>query len=158
MNGNTRKKLYNLVVKHDGEYCKLCGALPHERQLILEHRDNDNTNNNLENLQIMCRPCNYRKNPRKSKRPENLCENTSNSTPKLTELDINRTKEPQFKKFVAKRVNSHGYAVEKDLINAGAESIGVSPVTTKRYLDKMCSSTGIYCRQVKVRTRIITYK
>ena len=158
MNGKTRKKLYNLVVKRDGEYCKMCGALPDEIQLILEHRDNDNTNNNLENLQIMCRPCNYRKNPRKSERPENLCVKSYTSTSKITEMQINKTKEPLFKKYVAQWINKYDYAVEKDLTNAGAEYVGISQVTVKRYLDKMCSLEGIYRREKRVRTTIIMYK
>jgi hypothetical protein len=158
MNGKTRKKLYKLVVKRDGEYCKMCGALPNERQLILEHRDNDDTNNNLENIQIMCRPCNYRKNPRESERPENLCVKSYISTSKITEMQVNKTKEPLFKKYVAQWINEYGYAVEKDLTNAGAEHVGISQVTVKRYLDKMCSLEGIYRRYVKVRTPVITYK
>jgi len=32
------------------------------------------------------------------------------------------------------------------LINSGAQVVGVSQITAKRYLDKLCSSAGIYIR------------
>jgi len=62
MNGVTRKKLFPLIATRDGEYCRCCGALPDERQLVIDHKDNDNSNNNLTNLQLLCRTCNYLKN------------------------------------------------------------------------------------------------
>ncbi len=34
MNENTRKKLYALLVAEDGEYCRCCGLLPSEGQLV----------------------------------------------------------------------------------------------------------------------------
>ena len=36
-------------------------------------------------------------------------------------------------------MDEHGKLEERDLINSGAQIIGISPVTAKRYLDKMCS-------------------
>ena len=53
MNKRTRDKLYPIIVTRDGEYCRCCGKLPHEGQLVLDHRDNNNTNNTHTNLQIM---------------------------------------------------------------------------------------------------------
>ena len=35
---------------------------------------------------------------------------------------------------------------EQDLINSAAEEIGISPITARRYLDKICSSAGILNR------------
>jgi len=35
---------------------------------------------------------------------------------------------------------------ERDLISAGAEVIGISTTTARRYLDKMCSSAGVLVR------------
>ncbi len=64
MNGITRKKLYPIIVSRDGEYCKCCGVLSTEQQLVIDHKDNDNSNNGLLNLQLLCRTCNYLKNPR----------------------------------------------------------------------------------------------
>lgn len=142
MNGQTRKRLYIDISKRDGEYCKCCGALGSERQLVVDHRDNNNYNNSLDNLQLLCRTCNYIKNPR---RPFDLCVITDKSS---TSLKISRSKEPEFRKYIYDKLDENG-GREKDvglgkrtLINGGAETVGISPVTAKRYLDKMCSIAG----------------
>jgi len=76
----------------------------------------------------------------------------------MTELEINKTKEPQFKKYVAQRINENSFAHEKDLINSSAEVLSLSPMTTKRYLDKICSCEGIYKRVRRSSYNIIMYK
>jgi len=152
MNGPTRKKVYEFLSKRDGEYCRCCGALPIERQLVVDHRDNNNSNNNPDNHQLLCRPCNALKNPR----PVDAC--VSESEAQATELQINRTKEPQFKKMLAQLINEKGHCEEKDLINSIAERLNLSPVTVKRYLDKVCSSHGIYQRYKKRGSVIIGFK
>jgi len=136
MNGRTRKKQYDFLCKRDGEYCKMCGKLPWEGQLVIDHIDNDNSNNSLNNLQILCRGCNYVKNPRKG--PLDMCvsSNTKDS------LVINRSKEPKFREYVYMELDAKGVLVYDDIINSGAEIIEVSPETTKRYIRKMCSKQG----------------
>jgi hypothetical protein len=154
MNGETRKKLYQKIVKKDAEFCRGCGALPHERQLVIDHRDNDNSNNDLSNLQLLCRACNYQKNPR---RP---LEGVSESITKETELEKSKRTEPLFKAFVMHEINEseNNTVLEQDLINSGAEEIGFSPVTGKRYLNKMCSSKGILRRISLRKKKFVTYK
>ena len=44
MNGPTRKKIYHIIAERDGEYCRCCRALPTERALVIDHRDNNNKN------------------------------------------------------------------------------------------------------------------
>jgi len=153
MNGITRKKIYSKLSSRDGEYCKGCGKLSSEGQLVIDHRDNNNRNNNSSNIQLLCRSCNYLKNPR---RPVDLCVRNSESLE--TEIQINRTKEPQFKRYVGQRVNEEGKVPEFDLINSGAEILDISPETTKRYLNKMCSSAGVYHKMVIGNTSVIKYK
>ena len=70
MNGKTRKKLYKLIAFRDGEFCKQCEKLPSQGQLVVDHIDDNNSNNSLDNLQLLCRACNYKKNAR---RPLDLC-------------------------------------------------------------------------------------
>jgi len=154
MNGYTRRKLYQIVAKRDGEFCKGCQSLPTEKQLILDHIDNNNKNSEVNNLQLLCRACNYRKDPR---RPVDVCECESEA-PDQTELEVNRTREPQFRKFASHKINENRTVPEKDLIYSGAEHVGISPVTAKRYLDKMCSSTGILKRKQVGKTIVIDYK
>ena len=154
MNGNTRKKKFDKVSKRDGPYCRNCGALPSEKQLVLDHVNNDPTNNILENLQLLCRRCNYLKNPR---RPLDLCESEGESSDP-SELEVSRLKEPGFRKFVCQQLNEHGKTPQKDLIDSASEELGISPVTGKRYLDKMVSSRGILRRWKSVNTILIDFK
>ena len=141
MNSLTRTRLYAIVAARDGEYCRCCGALSHERELILDHKDNNNSNNSLENLQILCRRCNYLKNPR---RPVDECVSVCESNEQTSELKVNRLKEPLFKRYVYTRIKESDSVPEEDLVNSGAEILGISPVTTSRYLRKLCSSAGLY--------------
>ena len=155
MNGRTRRKLYKLIADRDGEYCKCCQALKWEKLLVLDHRDNNSFNNNPENLQILCKRCNYLKNPRE---PPDECVSECESSDQTSELAVNRLKEPMFKQYVATRINESGQVPEEDLVNAGAERLDLSPVTTKRYLNKLCSSDGIYERASSGKTAFIRYK
>ncbi len=155
MNGPTRKKKYKHVAKRDGEHCRRCGALHTEKQLVLDHKDNNNNNNDVDNLQLLCRSCNYLKNPR---RPLDLSESEFVSEMDLSEIEINRTKEPLFKKFVCHELNELGEVPENGLNYSASEDIGISPVTAKRYLNKMCSSRGILERVIRAKTVFVRYK
>jgi len=135
MNSRTRKKLYKLIANRDGEICKFCQKGPPLVKLVIDHIDNDNKNNNLQNMQLVCRRCNYLKNPR-SNRPVNLCVSSNDS------IAINRSKEPRFREYVYLRLNIKGTLEYDDVVNSAAEFLGVSPETTKRYLRKMCSKQG----------------
>jgi hypothetical protein len=155
MNGNTLRKRFALVAQRDGECCKRCGARSTERQLILDHIDNNPKNNRLDNLQILCRPCNYLKNPR---RPVNLCVSGGVVETKSAEITINQTKEPQFRKYLLHELNERGSLPLKDFIYSSAEIIQISPETAKRYLNKICSSAGICQIKTIDNTDYIQYK
>jgi len=155
MNGPTRKKIYKQIIKRDGEYCRCCGSLPHERQLVVDHRDNNDNNNSNENFQLLCRACNYLKNPR---RPVDVCESVEGAQAGADELLTSRLKEPQFRKFVYHELNERGEVPQNDLIYSGSEDVGISPVTANRYLSKMCSSRGICESALRVNTVMIRYK
>lgn len=154
MNGATRKKKYKIIAGGSGEFCKMCGVSGQERQLVIDHIDNDNSNNELSNLQLLCRPCNYRKNPR----PVDVCEREKEQPEPLSEIEINRTKEPQFKTYLAQRINEAETVPEHDIVYSSAEVCGVSPTTTKRYLLKCCSTEGIYKRTMLGDTWYIKFK
>jgi len=149
MNGRTRTKLYEFLIKRDRPYCRCCGVLADERQLVVDHRDNNNSNNDPDNLQLLCRSCNYLKNPRGSERPVDVCVSYGGSQD-LSEIEISRTKKPQFRRYVATRVNEEREITEEDLIYSGAESLDISPVTAQRYLRSMCSRDGVYERVKKM--------
>jgi len=154
MNGPTRKKIYHIIAERDGEYCRCCRALPTERALVIDHRDNNNKNNRHDNYQLLCRRCNYLKNPR---RPVDMCVSKEESHDQ-SELEVSRLKEPPFRKFAYHLINEQKTVPEEDIINSGAEHVGVSPVTTKRYLNKMCSSMGALQRKKIGNSINIQYK
>jgi len=154
MNGPTRKKTYLIIADRDGEYCRGCGALPTERPLVIDHRDNDNGNNSPDNFQLLCRPCNYRKNPR---RPVDECV-SEEETHDQSEIEVSRLREPFFRKYAYHLVNEQKTVPEIDIINSGAEHVSISPVTAKRYLNKMCSSIGLLQRKHIGKSINIQYK
>ena len=84
-----------------------------------------------------------------------VCEKEKSTT---DEISINKTKEPLFKKLLAKTINKEKRHEERDLVFSLACLLGVSPITIERYLGKACSSAGIY---EKVSTKLgifIQYK
>ena len=138
MNGNARKKMYRLLVQGYGPFCRSCGHSDEEYQLVIDHIDNDNTNNSCNNLQLLCRRCNYLKNPR---RPDDLCVSDERD-PAHPIMRVKNDKEHQFREFIKEEITEKQSIPYRDLLNAGAEYMDISPVTAKRYLDKMCSSVG----------------
>ena len=67
MNSRTRQITYEYLKLRDGEYCRICGVSDEDKLLMVDHIDNDNSNNTPKNLQLLCRRCNYNKNPRGAK-------------------------------------------------------------------------------------------
>lgn len=59
-----------------------------------------------------------------------------------SELQVSRNKEPIFREYVYSILDQGKYLSEKELVNSGAEVADISPVTAKRYLEKMCSGEG----------------
>ena len=134
-----------IMIKQGGEYCVSCGknkqALIQDGQsptLCIDHINNDNSVNELSNLQFLCRSCNTKKNhPRTSEPYERTL------TP---EMASGKRFEKDFRRWVA------GFFMENEnigleysfLVNSGAEKVGCSPETLKRYLNKMTSNEGMY--------------
>lgn len=154
MNGPTRKKKYTIIAKRDGEYCRGCGVLASERQLVLDHKDNNNDNNDPENLQFLCRSCNYIKNPR---RPVDMCEREEEAHVE-SELEVSKKKQPLFRRYIYHQLNERGVVPRKLLRNGGAEHVDISTITADRYLEKMCSEIGM-CEEFQVgSTTCVRYK
>jgi len=143
MNGRDRARRYGEISDRNGEYCNLCGALPTERSLVIHHKDNNNYNNADSNLILLCRTCNYTIHPRMEERPVDSC---VSSTPSPSALSVNRMKEQRYRKYIYRKIINNENTHYKRLIVSSAEFIGISPVTSKRYLDKMCSEEGILHR------------
>lgn len=149
MNKRTRDIVYRFLVQRDGEFCKNCHVSGTEKELVVEHIDNDNSDNDPNNLQLLCRSCNYKKNPRLAERePLDMCECElrKHTTYEYTtdEIRINKEKEPLFREYVDNTIEEKVEFEKEDLINSGAETIGIATITADRYLKKLCSSAGNY--------------
>lgn len=152
MNGITRKKWYVILVKRDGECCRHCDKIPPEVNLVIDHKDNNNYNNSLDNLQLLCRRCNYMKNPR---RPVDLSEREEEDE---TELQKSRRIRPLIRKFILHEVNERGSVLEKELQDGGAELHSCSQQTVQRVIDSRCSPYGILERVKISGVYFIRYK
>ena len=146
MNSENRARRYPLVVKKQhGEYCVKCGIEPWMLKeqgknpiLFIDHINNNNSDNRLENYQLLCRSCNTKKN-----HPQNAEPFERTQTP---EMILGKRYESDFRRWVAGQfMENENIGLEVDhLINAGAEKVGCSTETIKRYLRKMTSSEGMY--------------
>lgn len=140
MNKDTHDKLYPILKQRDGEYCRGCGKLLaeiKEDQFLIDHKDNDNSHNELSNLQFLCRSCNYFKNPKSEQTELDELEISS-------ELKKGEIMENEFRKWVFGRVMLEGNLLVEEALYSGAEIIKGSPVTTQRYVKKMKSPAGLY--------------
>jgi hypothetical protein len=159
MNGRTRKKIYAILAARDGEECAnpRCGRIGLSKSLIVDHRDNNNSNNDPDNLQLLCRSCNTRKNPRGKAKPKT--ESVEIYVPHSSkELIKNEICEPIFREWIEKQVSKWKRLELKDAINSGAEVACVSPATTERYINKMCSTAGKFHVVMIDRMRYIEFK
>jgi len=140
---NRQRKIAYAHLKKFGAYCRGCQALESEKELIIDHKNNNNSHNHPSNLQFLCRSCNYIKNPRLAERePLDVCGSECDLFSKPTEISINREKEPEFREYVIQQVARNGPMKRRELVNAGSERIGIAQKTAIRYLDKICSSEG----------------
>ena len=152
MNSRMRKTAYPYLKNMFGPYCRGCQKLESERELVIDHIDNNNKNNNPNNWQFLCRSCNYIKTPRlKEREPLDVCVGVSKPFDTPSEIKINREKEPSFRTYAEEEVKSNVHVLEQELINSGAEKLGLSPRTTDRYLKKMYSSIG-KLQRIKTKT------
>ena len=146
MNKRNRDKIYpKCVEKQHGEYCVLCGVEPwilaeqgKSPILFIDHINNNNSDNRLENYQLLCRSCNTKKNHPSLAEPF-----TRSATP---EMITGKRYEKDFRRWVSGHyMENENIGLSYDyLLNSGAEYIGCSQETLKRYLKKMTSSEGIY--------------
>lgn len=143
VNGYQRKRIHYRLIGQDGPNCKICHVSNTVRQLVIDHIDNNNRNNLLENLQLLCRPCNYGKNPRVSER-ESSDLSGGNKQTGSSSISINQEKEQKFRDNVYEMIICNDQLVsKKTIINSISEEVDISPVTAGRYFDKMISDYGL---------------
>lgn len=146
MNKQNRDKNYPLVIeKQFGEYCVLCSIEPWMLKeqgkspiLFIDHINNNNSDNRLSNYQLLCRSCNTKKNHPSLGEPFER-----KATPEMIK---GRKDEGDFRRWAAGHyMENENIGLSLDyLLNTGAEIIGNSQESCKRYLAKMTSSAGMY--------------
>lgn len=139
--GQTRKKLYKQIIERDGEVCRFCRKGTASCTLVLVNVNCNTNDNRIENLEVLCKSCNYYRNKIRS---SDKCVNRQYTE---TCLEINQQKEPLFRQYVYERLRESRRIDIKTLIDDGAEEFRLSPITIQRYLDKLCSSVGL-CKYV----------
>lgn len=137
MNSRQRDYYYPMIKERDGEYCRGCGKAAqdtNEKFLVIDHKDNNNFNNDPNNLQFLCRTCNYHKNPRL--KPE--------ERPQTPEMKKGERMEKHFRSWLFGMVTTNHKWLLEDVIDSGAEITGGSTETIKRYVRKCVSEAGMY--------------
>lgn len=140
MGSHTRIRLYpEIIQKQGGEFCVGCGLTPeqtNEKKLLINHVDNNNSNNMIENLQFLCRTCNRIKNPSRTYKPAAI-----KTQGEITNLRV----EENWRAWVMDKVlKNSGYFVD-EIIYSGAELFACSPETiSRRYLPKLTSALGLF--------------
>lgn len=148
MNSRTRSRLYKILVERDGERCKICNKWGNAHTLVIDHIDNNNSNNQMWNLQLICRSDNARKNPRgpsKRKVQSPVCVSVSEiDKPKANsaEFDRNRKSEPIFRRWIYFEVRRGRRITYDEALDNGAERSGCSQEAIKRYLKKLTCDSG----------------
>jgi HNH endonuclease len=143
MNSKTRKRLYQILSARDGEFCARCGIVGSFKTLCIDHVDNNNSNNDLDNLQLLCRSCNTKKNPRGKAKPENR----SYEFEILNQSEELRLKKKYTRKFLPWlewQIKRYGRVLVKEIIYSGAKISGASIKTITDYLNVECSAAGKY--------------
>lgn len=147
MNSRQRALLFpHIEAKQGGRFCVICGKTEQEllrdgqsAQLCIDHRDNNNNHNELENLQFLCHSCNTKKNHPRLEEPQQRV-----MTP---EMAFGKSYEKRFKRWVIGQIltpENYGVLEYDFLVNSGAEHVDCSTETIKRYLKKMTSKNGMY--------------
>ena len=139
MNKRQRDFWYpQIAKKQGGEYCVGCGKSikdTTEKLLLIDHIDNNNSNNILTNMQLLCRSCNRIKNPEK---------NEHFIRPMTPEMIKNKKGEPKFRNWLFTKVSRDRFITWDEAVNAGAEYTRMSREAIRGYLLKVTSSEGIY--------------
>ncbi len=154
----TRLWAYRFLVIRDGEFCQRCHRkVAATFPLEIDHADGNPKNDSPDNLRLLCKRCNiileheYRSKSAMREREREIIEGKI-STRILkaeavykegsSEMKANLLCEVSYRKWLLKEIDTQGGLDKKEAINSGAELVGCSPLTTKRYLEKLTSTGG----------------
>jgi hypothetical protein len=163
---NVRVWVYRYLVLRDGEKCALCGKAPATQNhssatqyLEIDHLNGNPADNDPDNLRLLCKACNIaERNRSHSYSAKNVCVQNrlraeGNPTTRITkeavdysqgssEMQANFLFETDFRRWILGLIKEQGFIRKSDAISAGAEVVGCSPATARRYLSKLTSLVG----------------
>ena len=141
----SRNRFYEFeyLALRDGKKCKSCGAT--EKELVIDHIDGNRQNENPSNKRLLCRSCNRKnlielRSPTSESERENVqVESAADGMPAT--LKIAMDKEPLYVDWLYDNIDRPKGLTFSDAIYEGADRIGISPVTARRYLLKKLATT-----------------
>ena len=137
MSKSNREKYYPQIVQRDGEFCQGCTKLLNEIGILeIHHKDGDTSNNDLDNMVLLCHGCNHKI----EKKDQAISQR--DYTP---EHKKNIEKEPMYERWLYGELMLNNWHIPlEDAIDDGAYTIKVSVETIKRYLRKLTSKSAPY--------------
>lgn len=185
----TRSYVYAFLLLRDGPDCQRCHAKPstptgHD----VDHSDNDATNWDPSNLQLLCRSCNVAKENARRATPTAPLHSMADSTPGdfkgekeretrnravgtevarevvdyqmgSPEMRANDLYEAPYRAWVINQVKLKQGITVLEAVNSGAEVVGCATTTASRYLAKLTSSAGPLQETLDMlHSRVITMK
>jgi hypothetical protein len=156
MNSRNRNKNLEEIAKRDGGLiCFIGGEILDRQDARIDHWDNNNSNNKLENLHILCPSMNSVKNPRRHDKRykvlspiygnmyERMCDNVRLHTNSI-EIIKNMQAEPDFKHWLFYKIVHDDRIFFEDALDGGAAFARCSQETIRRYIKKEVSEVRIY--------------
>jgi hypothetical protein len=163
LSGPARIRNYIALVGRDTEVCFIGGEQVTFQTAVVDHWDNENSNNRLSNLHLLCRPMNAVKNPRgnavlrKNADPEKLLSSLHVSRIRVpmvdgpTSLRIQTAEyqkhvitSPNFRHWLFYVIVHLGEVDYNQVVVCGSELVRCHAQTLKGYLAGMTSAAGLY--------------
>jgi len=158
---NQHRLAYGFIASRDGEYCLICKRGTGRVKLQIDHADNDPSNWTPDNLHLLCQTHNLqlRGIPVKKKlhtlcwySAKNVCvrertygsigtkvaKDTLDYRTGSVEMKANSLFEPAFTEWLLANLPM----VREEAQYSGAQVVGCSPETAKRYMKKLTSAAG----------------
>jgi len=132
MNKRVHDMLYPTLQERQGNFCMICKR--EYMSLFIDHIDNNNSNNDINNLQLLCRSCNTKKNHPRTTEPT-----VRNAPPEYTAGKKNYKKAKKYIYGLLYDPKEHGALYLDDLIDDTANYVDCSQQQIKNYIKKMCS-------------------
>lgn len=144
--------VYKFLALRDGEKCFMCKRAPPKVKLIVEHKDNDETNWDESNLRLACRSCNKKlslpnvKERKKTENPTQAVRDHVDYQQGSAEMQASDLMETPYWHWIKAKITALNLKGEdlpkKEAINGGAYTVGCSTTTSRKYLDKLTSEEG----------------